>query len=145
MADTQALDFDHLHNLQFETCVKHPSGFRIAHGFAISALTTYRAVCFWQTTTTIPAQLAPMQETSPAQQAKRAESLGAAKDSTATFLLTYLHAYPTSVLKVIENTINGLERTATIDAVSGMANQSEVVSSIHIKELRQAVRHLPGD
>ena len=94
---------------------------------------------------TIPAQLAPLQESNPAHQAKRAEKLGVAKESIATFVLTYLPAYATSVLKDIEDIANGQQLAATVDAVSGIANGSASVSPARVKELRQVVRHLLSD
>ncbi len=94
---------------------------------------------------TIPAQLAPQQAASPEHEVRRAEKLSVAKESIATFVLTYLPAYATTVLKDIEDIANGQQLAATIDAVSSMANQSDSVSPVHIKELRQAVRHLLSD
>lgn len=94
---------------------------------------------------TIPAQLSSLQEASPEHKVRRAEKLGVAKESIATFVLTYLPAYATLVLKDIEDIANGQQLAATIDAVSSMANQSDSVSPVHIKELRQAVRHLLSD
>ena len=94
---------------------------------------------------TVPAQLAPEHAENPAHRSSRAEKLGVAKDSIATFVLTYLPAYATAVLKDIESIANSQQLAATVDAVSSMANRSASVSPAHVKELRQAVRHLLSD
>jgi hypothetical protein len=94
---------------------------------------------------TIPAQLAPLQAKNPELQAKYAERLAAAKDSIATFVLTYLPARASAVLKDLEDVSNGQQMAATIDAVTNMANRSEAVNPVHTNELRQTVRHLLSD